>query len=305
MSLEAMETDLPIEYFNRYSGTLCTERIYGDRWLRWIYGNPLGRMGLWAFFRRPLFSRWYGWRMSSASSRSRIEPFLHAFNVDPDEFLDAVSSYDSFNDFFMRRLKPEARPIKPNENETIFPADGRHLGFSDVSALNSIYAKGQSFELPRLFGSTKKAAPYENGSVVISRLCPVDYHRFHFPVAGKATAPILINGWLQSVNPIALRRNLAILWENKRYWSFVESEVFGRVACLEIGATCVGSVRYQQTSPCVVGKGDEKGCFAFGGSMTMTFFEKGAVRLASDLLNHSAAGREIYARMGDVMGCSP
>ena len=305
MSLEAMETDLPIKYFNRYSGTICTERIYGDRWLRWVYGNPLGRIGLWAFFRRSLFSRWYGWRMSSASSRSRIDPFIRTFSVDPDEFLEPVSAYDSFNAFFMRRLKPEARPIASDVNETIFPADGRHMGFSDVSALNAVYAKGQSFKLARLFGSTEKASPYENGSVVISRLCPVDYHRFHFTVEGKASAPTLINGCLQSVNPIALRRNLSILWENKRYLSFVESEVFGRVASLEIGATCVGSVQYQQTSLYDVGKGDEKGWFSFGGSMTMTFFEKDAVRLASDLLTHSAEGREIYARMGDVMACSP
>ena len=297
-----MSKEVPIKYFDRYTGEVCRERIYGARWLSWTYGNPLGRTSLWAFFRRPLFSRWYGRRMASAESRTRIEPFIRNYNVDADEFADPVSFYGSFNDFFVRSLKPEARPIAEGDEVAVFPADGRHLGFSDLSTLNGVYAKGQLFDLPRLFGSIDEASPYESGSLVISRLCPVDYHRFHFPIAGNAAEPRLINGWLKSVNPIALRRNLAILWENKRYLSFIESETFGRVACFEIGATCVGSVHYKSSFPSIVRKGEEKGYFSFGGSMTMTFFEKGKVRLADDLLNHSAEGRELYARMGDSMG---
>ncbi len=300
-----MAEKTPIEYFDRYSGEIRRERIYGARWLRWAYGNPLGRISLWALFCRPLFSRWYGRRMASPKSRSRIEPFIREYDLDPDEFSDAVPSYVSFNDFFVRRLKPEDRPIAEDDGAAVFPADGRHLGFSDVSASNGVFAKGQSFDLPRLFGSNEEASPYGSGSLVISRLCPVDYHRFHFPVAGEVSAPTLLNGWLRSVNPIALRRNLAILWENKRYLSFIESKAFGRVACLEIGATCVGTVLYGRSFPDSVRKGEEKGWFSFGGSMTLTFFEKGRIRLADDLLAHSTEGRELYARMGDFMGQAP
>ena len=157
-------------------------------------------------------------------------------------------------------------------------------------------------DLPRLFGSEETASQFADGALVISRLCPVDYHRFHFPVSGEATPPSLIRGGLKSVNPIALRRNLAILWENKRFLSFVESDLFGPVACIEIGATCVGSVHYLPLGPDTVSKGDEKGWFSFGGSMTMTFFQKGKIRLAEDLLDQSASGIELYARMGDHMG---
>ncbi|MGE4550690.1 MAG: phosphatidylserine decarboxylase [Opitutales bacterium] len=300
-----MAKESQIEYFDRYLGEIRREQIYGERWLRWVYGNPLGRMMLWAFLRRPLFSRWYGKRMSSPDSRSRIEPFIREYELDTTEFADAVSSYTSFNNFFTRRLKPESRPIASGEDTTVFPTDGRHLGFPDVSALEVVFAKGQSFDLASLFGSIEGAAPYAKGSVVISRLCPVDYHRFHFPVTGEVSAPSLINGCLQSVNPIALRRNLAILWENKRYLSFIESEAFGRVACFEIGATCVGTVLYERSFPALVRKGEEKGWFSFGGSMILTFFEEGRICLADDLIAHSAEARELYARMGDVMGRSP
>ena len=297
-----MGEEAPVEYFDRYANQLCTEQIYGESWLRWVYGNPLGRITLWAFICRSLFSRWYGRRMALPKSRERIPPFIRDYDVDANEFEDPVSSYASFNDFFIRKLKPSSRPINSDENTAVFPADGRHLGFQDVSCLKSVFTKGQSFDLPRLFGSSATSRPFEKGAVVISRLCPLDYHRFHFPVAGETSSPTLINGCLKSVNPIALRRNLSILWENKRYLSFIESEKFGRVACFEIGATCVGSVQYSRSSPDHVQKGEEKGWFAFGGSMTMSFFEQGRICLADDLLSHSANERELYAKMGDAMG---
>ena len=291
----------PIKYFDRYLAEVREEQIYGEGWLRWAYGNPFGRMTLWAFFSRPFFSKWYGKRMSSSSSCSKIEPFVRDYELDTTEFAETVSSYTSFNDFFSRRLKPEARPIAEGELAT-FPADGRHLGFSDLSSLSQVFSKGQSMNLPRLFGSEETASQFSDGSLVISRLCPVDYHRFHFPVSGEAKPASLIRGGLKSVNPIALRRNLAILWENKRFLSFIESDLFGRVACIEIGATCVGSVHYLSLIPTAVSKGDEKGWFSFGGSMTMTFFQKGKIRLADDLIDQSASGLELYARMGDHMG---
>ena len=94
------------------------------------------------------------------------------------------------------------------------------------------------------YGSAKIAKPFTDGSAVISRLCPVDYHRFHFPISGKPTIPELINGSLFSVNPIALRKKISIFWQNKRYLSFIEETPIGRVAIFLIGATCVGSVKF-------------------------------------------------------------
>jgi phosphatidylserine decarboxylase len=130
----------------------------------------------------------------------------------------------------------------------------------------------------------------------------VDYHRFHFPVGGVASAPILINGPLFSVNPIALRRNIHIFTENKRAVSRIESDQFGLVVMLEVGATCVGSFDYSFTPGEHVAKGAEKGFFKFGGSSTVTLFERGRIQLADDLVNWSRKGIELYARMGDRLG---
>ncbi len=292
----------PIEYFDRHSRRKLFEQVYGEKWLRRIYGNPLGRLVLWLAVKRSWFSRWYGYRMSKPKSRSLIPGFISKYGLDVSEFAEEADSFRSFNDFFIRRLKPSARPISQAADIAIFPADGRHMGFSDLSRLEGVFVKGQNFDLKSLFGSVEAAAPFEHGTLIISRLCPVDYHRFHYPCSGEATPPSLINGGLSSVNPIALRRDISIFWQNKRNLSFIETKGFGRIASFEVGATCVGSMTYGQSQSGYVEKGEEKGFFSFGGSSVITLFEPNRIRLEEDLLEHSACNRELYARMGEPMG---
>jgi phosphatidylserine decarboxylase len=184
----------------------------------------------------------------------------------------------------------------------VLPADGRHLAFQNVEAAAGFYAKGQKFDLKAFLGDEALAAKFAGGSLLISRLCPVDYHRFHFPVAGQPGEPRLINGYLYSVSPIALQRNLAYLWENKRMVTLVESPVFGTVAVCEIGATMVGSIVQTHVPGRAVAKGEEKGLFKFGGSCVVTIFQPGRIRLDADLVEQTAAGLEVYARMGERLG---
>jgi phosphatidylserine decarboxylase len=290
-----------IQFFNRYTQRLEQEKVYGAAWMRWTYGNPFGRLALELFIKRPFFSRWYGWRMNRRASASKIFPFIRTYELNVAEFADPPYSFHTFNEFFYRRLQPHARPIDPDPNVVVFPADARHLGFSDASQIDGVFVKGQKFNLSRLLGDAELANRYARATVVLSRLCPVDYHRFHFPVSGKASETILLNGPLYSVNPIALRRNLGYLWENRRTLTMLTTERFGTVLMLEIGATNVGSIQ-QTFRPGQIAKGDEKGYFEFGGSSTLLLFEPGRVQLAEDLLERSRHQTELYARVGDRLG---
>ncbi len=293
--------DAPIQFFNRYTSSIETEQIYGESWLRWIYGTPTGRLALWAVARRAWFSHWYGWRMDQPASRAKIAPFLARYGITPDDFTKRPEEFTSFNDFFYRTLKHGARPVDSAEDSVVFPADGRHLGFQNPAQIAGVFVKGQSFDLPALLGDAALAERYQGGALVFSRLCPVDYHRFHFPLAGVPSEPRLIDGLLESVNPIALRRRLSILWENKRVLTRLETERFGTVLLLEIGATNVGGIVQTYRPSAAVEKGAEKGYFRFGGSSTITFFEPGRVRLAEDLVENSRHCGELYARVGDRM----
>jgi len=314
-----------IRYFDRYARTVKTEQIFGEKWLRFAYENPVGRFCVWALARRAVFSRWYGWRASAGAGRTdgnsflysfirvlrggdsslRILPFIERYGLDVDEFAKSPFDYKTFNEFFYRQLKPGARPIVAGERVAAFPADGRHLAFPNVDTAAGFYVKGTKFTLAALLGDEALAQKFAGGAMLISRLCPVDYHRFHFPVGGTAGEPRLINGWLYSVSPVALRRNVGYLVENKRMITLIESPMFGAVAMIEVGATNVGSIIQGFVPGREMAKGDEKGMFAFGGSCVITLFGRGRIEFDADLVTSSAEQLEVYAKMGDRLGAAP
>ena len=291
-----------IVYFDRYKNSTCVEKVYGDKALRWTYGNLAGRIALNMLVKRAVFSHWYGWRMDQPTTREKIAPFIEQYGLNPSEFLSDVKDFASFNEFFFRKLKPDARPINADPFSVVFPADGRHLCVPDLSQCDGLFVKGEMFSLSELLQDQKLANQYAKGSLLLSRLCPVDYHRFHFPAAGVPGATRLINGPLYSVNPIALCQNISILARNKRCVTELQTETFGKVLLLEIGATCVGSICQTYRSGQAVSKGGEKGYFRFGGSSTITIFEPGRVRFDQDLIDNSKQHRELYARIGDHLG---
>ncbi len=290
-----------ILFYDRYEGRIRTEAVYGERALRWAYGTVLGRICLEGAIKRRWFSHLYGFWADSRASAREIAPFLARFGVDPGEFLDPPESFRSFNEFFFRRLRPAARPLAPGENTVLFPADGRHLLVPDLSAESPIYAKGRRFDLATFLGDRELAERFAQGSAILSRLCPTDYHRFHFPLGGDCGPARPVRGHLYSVNPVALARSLRYLLENKRRITEVRHPRIGSYLFIEIGATNVGSI-VDTAKPGPVAKGAEKGYFRFGGSMIVTLFPAGTFVAAADLAEQSAAGIELYARVGDRMG---
>src|SRR6185436_577987 len=240
-----------------------------------------------------------GYKMNQPESALRVLPFISDYGLDVDEFAKSAFDFKTFNEFFFRALKPEARPIAPGENIAVFPADARHLAFQDIQAAAGFYVKGAKFSFAELFGDEQVAEKFAGGAMLISRLCPVDYHRFHFPVTGVPGESRLINGWLYSVSPVALRRRLRYLIENKRQVTLIEAQNFGTVAMVEVGATNVGSIQQTFVPGRPIQKGDEKGLFAFGGSCVITVFQKGRIRFDADVVEQSREQLETYAKMGD------
>jgi phosphatidylserine decarboxylase len=128
----------PIEFYNRLTSHLETEQVYGEGFLRFVYEHPLGSLPLHALVKRAAFSRWYGSRMDAPASRAKVAPFLVTYGVDTHEFTDAPDSFRTFNEFFYRKLKPQARLIAAGENEIAFPADVRHLVLPDIAACGDL-----------------------------------------------------------------------------------------------------------------------------------------------------------------------
>jgi len=234
------------------------------------------------------------------ASKKKIEPFIAAFHVDSSEF--EMQDFQSFNDFFIRKLKQEKRPIVQDPLKAVLPADGRYFVFPDLSRASFFYVKSQQFDLSSFLQDPPMARRFSRGSMVIARLCPTDYHRFHFPCEGVPESSLPIEGALFSVNPIALRKKLSILWENKRMVTEIETTRFGTLLFVEVGATCVGSIHQTFVPGHLVGKGAEKGFFSFGGSCIVLLFERGRIQFEEDLVRNSENGLETKALFGSSLG---
>lgn len=286
----------PIKYVDRESGQVRTEKVYGEQWLNWLYHNPVGEATLWAIAKRKIVSSVYGDMMEKPSSSDKIQPFIEEYGVDIS--IAQEQNFNSFNEFFIRKLKPQARPIIQDSLAVASPADGKVLAYENINN-SDFYIKGVRFNVESFLNNTELAKKYTDGSMIVFRLAPPDYHRYHFPVSGKVPqANTKIDGDYYSVNPLALREKAEIFWLNKREYGIIESPVFGNVVMVEVGATMVGSM-LQSYSGTSIKKGDEKGYFKFGGSTVVLLFEKDKIQIDQDLLFNTSNSLETTIKMGE------
>jgi phosphatidylserine decarboxylase len=291
----------PIFYIDRESDKIQEEKVYAGALLAFLYANHWIQCFLRNMIARTYFvSALVGWWYRQPWTASSIAPFIKNYSIDPTEFLDPIASFRSFNDFFIRRLDPKARPIDPAD--AVIPADARYWFYESIHADAELMVKGKSLNLTCFLGNASAAKRFEGGSLVMARLCPSDYHRFHFPVDCVPYAPQLLNGPLFSVNPIAVKQNLAYLTENKRKLTYLESDLFGEMAYVEIGATTVGSIVETFIPHQFTPKGSEKGYFEFGGSALILLFQPNTIAFSPELLKATRQGMEIRCLVGQKMG---
>ena len=287
-----------IFYIDRQSGETKEEQIYFESALRFLYGSYLGKLACKPIATLPIFSKFFGWWQSLSISKRKIAPFVSKFGIDPSEFKQTIDQYDSFNDFFTRQLKKEARPLASG---AVIPADGRYLFYQNIATCDGFVIKGKKFSLEKLLGSAILANRYAEGSMAIARLAPIDYHRFHFPVHCVPNHAELINGPLFSVNPLSIKQNVELLTENKRMITHLATQHYGTILFIEIGATSVGCIHQTYTPNKPQNKGDEKGYFSFGGSSIIVLFESGCIQFAKDLTSHSSQHVETLCLFGQPL----
>lgn len=288
-----------LKIFDRFTKSIVEEPVYGKTTISFFYGSSflsktVGAALCFLISRISWFSAFYGKLQKLPCSKRKIAPFITKFHVNAKEFQKSIDEFTSFNDFFIRKLLEDARPIA--DAAAVLPADARYTIVPEISKAEFL-VKGRAFNLEEFLQDKALAKKFEQGSMIIARLCPLDYHRFHFPCDGIAGKPKPINGYLYSVNPIALYHNWKLLSENRRVLTLLETEAFDTVAMVEVGATCVGEIYQTFTPGQKVHRGDEKGYFSFGGSAMVLLFEKGKIQFSDDLLR-APSGMEILGKMG-------
>lgn len=250
-----------------------------------------------------------GVKYDDPASKSEIPKFISFHQLDLSEVLHPLDWFKSFNEFFYRELKPDARPVSAPNNPKIIvsPADCRSVVFNQMDAATKIWVKGRDFTIKRLLGEAypEDVERYTNGALGIFRLAPQDYHRFHIPVDGKMGVPKTIEGEYYTVNPMAIRSALDVYGENVRICVPIDSVAHGRVMVICVGAMMVGSTVITQGAGAEVKRGDELGYFKFGGSTLLVLFEPGRMVFDQDLADNSKGALETLVRVGMSIGHSP
>lgn len=291
-----------IQVYDRKTKSYEEELVAGKKYIEWTYESPIGKNVTELIAKRKIFSKLYGMYCDTKFSSKKIKSFVDDFNIDMKLAEKNITEFKSFNDFFVRKLTNEARPIDKNPYILISPGDGRLTAYENIDLDNLVQIKGMTYSLKELINDDSIAEKYSNGICIILRLCPTDYHRFHFVDSGIPTKSTEIKGHYYSVNPIALNNIPKLFCENKREWSILHSDNFGDVLTIEVGATCVGSIIQTYSPDKTVKKGDEKGYFKFGGSTTILFLEKDTVKIDSDILEQSKIGFECKVNCGEHIG---
>lgn len=293
-----------IKFYDRKSKKYEIELVAGEKYLDWTYSSRLGMNLLEIFIKKKAFSKLYGWYCDTKTSKSKIKSFIKDLNIDMSIVEKNENEFNSFNEFFIRKLKPSARPFSNENNILISPAEGRIFAYENIDLNNIMQIKGINYSLNELIKNKNIASKYIGGTCIIFRLCPTDYHRFHFLDNGVCEKSNKIKGAYYSVNPIALKKIPKLFCENKREWSIFHSENFKDVLYVEVGATCVGSIIQTYTPNSKVKKGDEKGYFKFGGSTVVLFLQKDVVKIDDDIIEQTKLGYETKILMGEKIGIS-
>ncbi|MBQ4122072.1 MAG: phosphatidylserine decarboxylase [Clostridia bacterium] len=264
--------------------------------LRFLYQNAVGRL-----FLRLLMARWVS-RLSGAFLDSRFsKPMIKRFirKNEIDLSLYEKEEYRNFNDFFTRRIRPELRPIEKDPDAFVAPCDGL-LSVYPIEQ-GSVYPIKQSeYTLADLLADEKIAKEFDGGVCLVFRLCVHHYHRYAFADGGKPIANKYIKGKFHTVRPIALRLH-PVFKENAREVTLYESDNFGTIAQIEVGAMLVGKIENKPMGE-RFDRGEEKGRFLYGGSTVVVLVGKNRVNFPKELFDATNEGKEVPVEMGMKLG---
>src|SRR6478752_2476622 len=171
--------------------------------------------------------------------------FIKKFGVDMSEAEFPLEHYQTFTEFFTRRLKPGARPITPGETLPISPVDGTVGMCGRIEDGTLVQAKGRTYTLPELLGgptAALDARDFEGGTFVTIYLAPYNYHRIHAPLGGRITGYTNVPGNLWPVNAVGVENVDKLFCINERLTTFLDTPR-GPCAVVKVGATNVGRIR--------------------------------------------------------------
>eukprot|EP00747_Dinoflagellata_sp_TGD_P186520 gnl/TRDRNA2_/TRDRNA2_43581_c0_seq1.p1 gnl/TRDRNA2_/TRDRNA2_43581_c0~~gnl/TRDRNA2_/TRDRNA2_43581_c0_seq1.p1 ORF type:complete len:356 (+),score=49.80 gnl/TRDRNA2_/TRDRNA2_43581_c0_seq1:80-1147(+) len=268
-----------------------------------------------------------GEKMDAPESVALIDKFVEGYGVDLSEVKSDMSKFKTMNEFFCRQLKDGARPIMGKEDlkVAVSPADCRLLCFDEIDEAARLVVKGHGFSVASMVGASdgqsKSMHPglaklldgsdasggSAKFSVVVCRMSPTDYHRYHFPFDCAWRRVADLKGEYHSVSNPAVGSSVDVFGRNRRVVLVADTQAFGPVGIVLVGASKVGGI--ELTAPeigdqhmGIASKGAELGLFKYGGSTVVLIFRHGMIDFDEELRRNSRARIETLVRMGSLLG---
>jgi len=270
-------------YYDLKKDALIEEKTNNS--LKFIYNTILGRTIL-KLATTKFVANFYALIMNSKISKSKIKRFIKKNNIHMDDYIK--KEYNSFNDFFIRDIKPEKRKI---EDGFVSVCDSK-LTIYKIDENSNFRIKNSIYTVEELIGEKR-----EYKYALIFRLCVDDYHHYIFPDDGKVEKTKYINGVLHTVQPIALKK-YKVFHENAREVTFLNCDNLGDICYIEVGALIIGKIVNSEKKE--FKKGEEKGHFEFGGSTVIMLINKD-ISFNPKILDNSKNDIETIVKMGQCI----
>ena len=255
---------------------------------------------------KKLITRLSGFLMSARLGKFTtymIKKFAAYYDINTAEASKSMEDYKTFNEFFARELKKNARPLDKDANSVVFPVDGTISELGNINKDLLIQAKNHYYTTEALLADDDDAKTFENGKFITIYLSPKDYHRVHIPLAGKLMKMTYVPGEAFSVNPFNAKNIPELFAKNERVVSIFETSA-GKMAVIMVGATIVRSISTSWAGIVAPSAWNEVSSFSYNeqeisfakgaeigkfmmGSTVICLFEKDAIEFTQNLCAES------------------
>lgn len=287
---------MEIKIFDRTKNEYFFEAQYGQKSLRFLYETVLGRILLRLFVSGKIVSKIGAIRMHSKSSVSQIGPFIKKHGINAEDYEE--QEYKSFSDFFTRKIK-EGKRLCCNDSDALISVADSKLTYYKIDDDLCFKIKNSIYTVNELIKDDNISEQFKNGICLIFRLTVDDYHHYCYPDKGKVLFSKKINGKLHTVSPISGKR-YKVYSENCREITLLETENFGEIIQIEVGAMLVGKINNKINE--TFEKGEEKGYFDFGASTCILLLKNNDIKIDDDIIKNSAKGIETKVLFGEKIG---
>jgi len=240
--------------------------------------------------------------------RAAILAYCKAYQVDLDEYEIPEGGFQTFDDFFTRKLKPNSRPIDSDPQAVLSPADGRLEDAGVIEVSSTLRIKGRNYSVSELLEDRLASTLYAGGQFAVVYLSPRDYHRVHAPVSGPVRLVRHVPGTLFPVNAIGLRHIPRLFARNERVVVEQGTSDHGPVSTVLVGAIGVGRISVSFEPQVITNDGRSCGEIVFGegsGPKLERGGELGAFHLGSTVIVFvgPSSGLTLVKRPGDHVRC--